>query len=373
MGQGKCSLDFGSMRKLDQSYWKGRRVFLTGHTGFKGAWLGYWLTTMGAEVHGYALAAATDPSMFELLQLDQLLNHRIGDIRNPTDLSEALDACDPEVVLHLAAQPIVSEGYVAPVETFDTNVMGVVHLLEACRRLDKPVPVLIVSSDKCYLNNGTGRAFEIDDPLGGYDPYSASKAGTEIVTTSYRASFFGDPDAPRIASCRAGNVVGGGDWSLDRLLPDCARAFHRGDPVILRNPLATRPWQHVLEPLYGYLVLLQALAQDIAFARPWNFGPIDRNHQRVGHVAELFQNAWGNGAKIEVSKQKQDWKEATTLDLNCTETARLLHFTPVLNIDNTVTLTADWYRTAYADGSAETVRGITEEQIRYYETLQERQ
>lgn len=360
------------MRTLDRSYWKGRRVFLTGHTGFKGAWLGYWLTTMGAEVHGYALAPATDPSMFELLQLDQLLTHQIGDVRNSTDLSEALEACDPEVVLHLAAQPIVSEGYAAPVETFDTNVMGVVHLLEACRRLDKPVPVLIVSSDKCYLNKGTGRAFEIDDPLGGYDPYSASKAGTEIVTTSYRASFFGNPNAPRIASGRAGNVVGGGDWSLDRLLPDCARAFHRGEPVILRNPLATRPWQHVLEPLYGYLVLAQALAEDSYFARPWNFGPIDRNHQPVGQVAELFQSGWGDGAKIEVSKHKQDWKEAATLDLNCTETTQSLHFTPVLDIDDTITLTADWYRKAYADRSAETVRRVTEEQIRYYETLQER-
>lgn len=360
------------MRKLDRSYWKGRRVFLTGHTGFKGAWLGYWLTTMGAEVHGYSLAPATDPSMFELLRLDQLLDHQIGDIRNPTNLSEALEACDPEVVLHLAAQPIVSEGYNAPVETFDTNVMGVVHLLEACRSLEKPVPVLIVSSDKCYLNNGTGRAFEIDDPMGGYDPYSASKAGTEIVTTSYRASFFRKSCAPRIASARAGNVVGGGDWSLDRLLPDCARAFHCGKPVTLRNPLATRPWQHVLEPLYGYLILAQSLAHDAAFARPWNFGPIDRNHQPVGQVAEAFREAWGEGAAIKISTMEQDWKEAAALDLNCSETTRLLQFTSVLDISGTIALTAGWYRRAYTDPSAEAVRRLTGEQIRHYEKLQAR-
>lgn len=360
------------MRTLDQSYWKGRRVFLTGHTGFKGTWLGYWLTTMGAKVHGYSLAPVTNPSMFELLQLDQLLVHHIGDIRESASLSRALEECDPEVVLHLAAQPIVSEGYTDPVETFDTNIMGVVHLLDACRGLEKPVPVLIVSSDKCYLNNGTGRAFEIDDPLGGYDPYSASKAGTEIVTTSYRASFFGKPGAPRIASARAGNVVGGGDWSLDRLLPDCARAFHCSEPVTLRNPLATRPWQHVLEPLYGYLVLAQALAQDAAFARPWNFGPIDRNHQPVGMVAEAFREAWGEGAEIAISTTKQDWKEAATLDLNCAETTRLLQFAPVLDIGDTIALTADWYRRAYADPSAEAVRRLTEEQIRHYETLQAR-
>lgn len=359
-----------SMRTLDQSYWKGRRVFLTGHTGFKGTWLGYWLTTMGAKVHGYSLAPVTDPSMFELLQLDQLLVHRIGDIRDPSSLSRALAECDPEVVLHLAAQPIVSEGYAAPVETFDTNIMGVVHLLEACRRLEKPVPVLIVSSDKCYLNNGTGRAFEIDDPLGGYDPYSASKAGTEIVTASYRASFFGKPGAPRIASARAGNVVGGGDWSIDRLLPDCARAFHRREPVSLRNPLATRPWQHVLEPLYGYLVLAQALAQDAAFARPWNFGPINRNHQPVGLVAEAFRKAWGEGATIKISTAKQDWKEAATLDLNCKITNEELKWWPALDLETTVYWTADWYRRTYSNPSSEYVRALTQDQIDSYVRLQ---
>ena len=214
------------MRRLDYNYWKGRRVFLTGHTGFKGSWLTYWLTSMGAEVRGYSLAPISTPSMFDLLQLNKLIDHQIGDIRNSFELSKTLEEFDPEVVLHLAAQPIVSEGYTNPVETFEINVMGVVYLLEACRLLNKPLPVVIVSSDKCYLNDGNGRAFEIEDPLGGFDPYSASKAGTEIVTNSYRASFFDKPNAPRIASARAGNVVGGGDWSLDRLLPDCARAFH---------------------------------------------------------------------------------------------------------------------------------------------------
>ena len=358
------------MRRLDYNYWKGRRVFLTGHTGFKGSWLTYWLTSMGAEVRGYSLAPISTPSMFDLLQLNKLIDHQIGDIRNSFQLSKTLEEFDPEVVLHLAAQPIVSEGYTNPVETFEINVMGVVYLLEACRLLNKPLPVVIVSSDKCYLNDGNGRAFEIEDPLGGFDPYSASKAGTEIVTNSYRASFFDKPNAPRIASARAGNVVGGGDWSLDRLLPDCARAFHEKTPVILRNPMATRPWQHVLEPLYGYLMLAQALEEDTNFARPWNFGPIDRNHQDVGTVATVFCDAWGEGAKIELSKVKQDWKEAATLDLDCAETTRLLQFKPVLDLDSTVGLTADWYRRAYSASSVEAIRQLTLDQIHYYENLQ---
>lgn len=363
-------MDWSSTMKLNRAYWEGRRVFLTGHTGFKGSWLSYWLVKMGAQVRGFSLAPCTDPSLFDLLKLEHLLDHHIGDIRDRDCLLQSLEEWNPDVVLHLAAQPIVSKGYISPVETFDTNIMGAVHLLEACRRLTKPIPVLIVSSDKCYLNKGNGRAFEIEDPLGGEDPYSASKAGTEIVTSSYRTSFFGQPDAPRVASARAGNVVGGGDWSLDRLLPDCARAFNLGEPVELRNPLATRPWQHVLEPLYGYLVLVQSLAKDPIYARPWNFGPIDRNHQPVGKVAEAFRDAWGNGAAIEFSKNKQEWKEAATLDLNCVETSRLLEFVPVLDMAATVALTAEWYFRAYEDLSVEAVRRLTEEQIIHYESLQ---
>lgn len=360
------------LRVLDRSYWKGRKVFLTGHTGFKGSWLAYWLTTMEAKVFGYSLAPATEPSIFNLLRLDKLLHsHTVGDICDLDSLAQAFEKCNPEVVMHLAAQPIVSKGYVAPIETFNTNIMGVAHLLECCRQLKASVPVLIISSDKCYLNVDNDHAFQVNDPLGGFDPYSASKAGTEIVTASYRASFFGKDDIPKIASCRAGNVVGGGDWSADRLLPDCARAFSSGRTAKLRNPRAIRPWQHVLEPLYGYLILAQALAQDAAFARPWNFGPCEHHHLSAGQIAGMFRDSWGEAAEIRVSDENQAWKEASTLYLDCSETTHLLKFTPKLDIGMTIAMTARWYRNAYADMNYRSVRQLTEAQIYEYINLQE--
>ncbi|MEL7282569.1 MAG: CDP-glucose 4,6-dehydratase [Pseudomonadota bacterium] len=356
--------------RLDPNFWQDKRVFLTGHTGFKGAWLAYWLVGMGAKVTGYALAPATSPALYDLLGLDQLMDSIIGDIRNATDVRAALESARPEVVLHLAAQPIVSVGYEAPVETFETNVMGVVHLLDACRDLNGQVPVLIISSDKCYRNNDDGHAFHVNDPLGGHDPYSASKAGTEIVVGAYGASYFKDADGPILASARAGNVVGGGDWSLNRLLPDGARAFAAGTPLVLRNPLATRPWQHVVEPLYGYLVLVQAMIADRKFARAWNFGPNDRNHEAVGPLAELFATAWGPNAAVQISQNTQNWKEAATLDLDCTETFERLAWKPVLDLQATVDWTAQWYRDTYSDMSTGAVRVRTQAQIDDYVQLQ---
>lgn len=358
------------MRKqVDPAFWHNKRVFLTGHTGFKGSWLAYWLHNMGAIVTGYALAPETDPSMFELLALSDIIDSHIGDIRDPETLRAAMVDAEPDIVLHLAAQPIVSIGYTDPVGTFATNVMGVVHLLEVCRELGGDLPILVVSSDKCYRNDDTGQRFKISDALGGKDPYSASKAATEIVVGAYASSYFSDPQGPRIASARAGNVVGGGDWSADRLLPDGARAFSRGDPLVLRNPLATRPWQHVIEPLYGYLLLVESMVQDRAFARAWNFGPSDRNHVPVGDLAALFAKAWGGAASVDITTHRQDWKEALTLDLDCAETYRELAWQPVLDIEATAAWTADWYRTVYADLSTEAVRTITQRQIADYVDL----
>ncbi len=355
---------------VDPSFWRGKRVFLTGHTGFKGAWLAFWLNEMGADVTGFALAPETDPALYELLALDSLINSIIGDIRDHDALRKAMIASRPEVVLHMAAQPIVSIGYRDPVGTFATNVMGVVNVLEACRELGKETPILVISSDKCYQNNNEGRAFKVGDPLGGHDPYSASKAGTEIVVGAYASSFFSAPGGPILASARAGNVVGGGDWSQERLLPDAARAFSQGRPLILRNPLATRPWQHVIEPLYGYLALVEAMVEDRSFAHPWNFGPSGRNHQSVGILANLFANAWGGGAAIEISTQEQDWKEAATLDLDCSKTNTELSWWPILDLETTVEWTADWYRKAYSDLSPDNVRSITKDQIAKYVRLQ---
>ena len=356
--------------RLDPDFWHGKRVFLTGHTGFKGAWLAYWLVGMGAKVTGYALAPTTSPSLYDLLGLDQLIDSVMGDIRNAKKMRAEIERVRPEIVLHLAAQPIVSIGYEAPAETFETNIMGVVHLLDACRHLQGNVPVLIISSDKCYRNNDDGHAFRVDDPLGGHDPYSASKAGTEIVVGAYGTSYFKDAAGPVLASARAGNVVGGGDWSVNRLLPDGARAFSAGSALALRNPLATRPWQHVVEPLYGYLVLVQAMTVDRNFGRAWNFGPNDRNHEAVGPLAKLFAAAWGADAEVEINQNTQNWKEATTLDLDCSETNECLDWMPVLDLQATVDWTAQWYRDTYTDMSMEAVRLRTEAQVNDYVQLQ---
>lgn len=357
-------------RRVTPEFWRGKRVFLTGHTGFKGAWLAFWLSGMGARVTGFALPPNTSPALYNLLGLQDRVDSHFGDIRELSALRGTLHRAAPDVVLHLAAQPIVSFGYKDPVGTFATNVMGTVHLLETCREFDRNVPILVVSSDKCYRNNDEGRAFRVDDPLGGHDPYSASKAGTEIVVAAYASSYFSAPGGPTLASARAGNVIGGGDWSEDRLLPDGARAFSAGLPLILRNPLATRPWQHVLEPLYGYLSLVEAMAKDRDFARAWNFGPSDRNHQPVGDLAQAFARAWGPEARVSISTEKQHWKEAQTLDLDCAETIAKLGWKPVLGFDDTVAWTANWYSDTSCDMTPEAVQARTQKQIDRYVQLQ---
>ncbi|MDA8983840.1 CDP-glucose 4,6-dehydratase, partial [Planktomarina temperata] len=338
-------------RQINKEFWQSRRVFITGHTGFKGSWLAYWLTQLGADVTGFSLEPNTDPSIYKLLALDNLVKTVFGDIRQINDLRDAMLGARPEVVFHLAAQPIVSDGYKDPVGTFSTNIMGVVNILEVCRILPNPVTTLVISSDKCYQNVGNNKAFTIEDPLGGDDPYSASKAATEIVSASYAASYFNKSPGSVLATARAGNVVGGGDWSLNRLLPDAARSFSNGRPLELRNPNATRPWQHVLEPLYGYMMVVEAMFADRFFAKAWNFGPSDRNNQTVGEMSNLFRSAWGDDAKIEVSDVQQDWKEAITLDLNCSVTNHQLKWKPVLDLEMTVTWTADWYKKVYKNPS----------------------
>ena len=358
-------------RRIDPGFWKGKRVFLTGHTGFKGSWLAFWLHGLGAEVTGFSLAPETDPALYNLLQLDQLMESVIGDICDADVLKQALLRSNPDIVLHLAAQPIVSTGYREPVKTFNTNVMGVVNLLEVVRTFDRNMAVLVISSDKCYLNNEDGRPFKVGDPLGGHDPYSASKAGTEIVVGSYGASYFSSPQGPVLASARAGNVVGGGDWSRDRLLPDGARAFSRGEPLILRNPLATRPWQHVVEPLYGYLLLAEAMTQDRDFAGAWNFGPSNRNHETVGKLANMFAESWGDEASVEIETREQDWHEARSLDLDCAVTNEKLGWWPVLDLKETVRWTADWYRSVSGTLDPADAQDLTMAQINDYCRIQE--
>ncbi|MGK7659754.1 MULTISPECIES: CDP-glucose 4,6-dehydratase [unclassified Marinovum] len=363
-------MDKVTHRRVTPEFWRGKRVFLTGHTGFKGSWLTVWLAALGARTTGFSLPPHTSPAMFNLLQLAGNTTHHIGDIRDADALKQAMRAAEPDVVIHMAAQPIVSEGYQNPVGTFGTNVMGVVNILEACREIDREIPVVIISSDKCYRNDDQNQDFVVSDPLGGHDPYSASKAGTEIVTNAYRDSYFSRNGTPRLASGRAGNVIGGGDYSFDRLLADGARAFAADTPLVLRNPLATRPWQHVLEPLYGYMVLAEALAEDCSFARPWNFGPDQTENRAVRDLANAFALAWGANRVVDVSTKPQDWREATALGLDCTETQDTLGWRPVLDLPEAIQWTADWYRTAAESATKSALRAITETQIARYEELQ---
>jgi CDP-glucose 4,6-dehydratase len=357
-------------RVIDRGFWNGKSVFVSGHTGFKGSWLSVWLTALGARVSGYSLAPNTSPAMFEMLKLDDTLDHRVGDIRDRKGFSAALLEARPDVVIHMAAQPIVSEGYEHPVETFDVNVMGVVYLLQACRAIARDIPVVVVSSDKCYLNDEKGVPFRTDNPLGGYDPYSASKAGTEIVTTAYRSSFFHAEGTPRIASGRAGNVIGGGDYSLNRLFPDAARAFSAAEPLRLRNVSAVRPWQHVLEPLYGYMVLAQAVMDNRSFAKPWNFGPDLAANRTVKDISALFAQSWGGGARVLLPEHRQDWHEARLLSLDCAETQNVLGWKPALSLDESVDWSVTWYRESAAGAGVQAMRDLTLSQIAAYEARQ---
>lgn len=356
--------------RLDPNFWKAKRVLVTGHTGFKGSWLTYWLVELGAKVIGFSLQPNTRPSLFNALELEKLIDHSIGDIRDSEKFHDFIRNANPDIVLHLAAQPIVSTGYEDPVGTFNTNVMGVVNLLEYFRGSDRVIPILIISSDKCYLNDDHGNPFKISDPLGGYDPYSASKAGTEIVVGAYRSSYFNKQSGPRLASARAGNVIGGGDWSKDRLIPDAVLAFNEGIPAHIRNPKAKRPWQHVIEPLYGYLILVQALEHSLHFAAPWNFGPNTENALDVEEVCERLAHYWQNDAKYEFSTDKQSWKEAKVLELDVTRTSSHLQFESVLGPNETIKWTSDWYKSYYFEPDVSNSRDLCKQQISNYTLLQ---
>lgn len=284
------------MSVIDPKFWRGKRVFLTGHTGFKGSWLSLWLQSMGAELHGYALNPTTNPALFDEAHVAQGMKSVIGDIRDYGSLAEALKQSRAEIVIHMAAQPLVRLSYDQPVETYATNVMGTVHLLEAIRQVGGVRAVVNVTTDKCYENKEWVWGYREDEPMGGYDPYSNSKGCSELVTSAYRRSFFQKSDTA-LASARAGNVIGGGDWALDRLVPDILRAFERKEPVVIRNPYATRPWQHVLEPLSGYLTLAQKLYEDgQSYAEGWNFGPNEDDAKPVQWIVEELVNDWGAGA-----------------------------------------------------------------------------
>lgn len=354
---------------VDRDFWRGRSVFLTGHTGFKGGWLATWLLDMGARVAGYALKPETEPSYFAQCGLAERMTSSIGDVRQEHDLRAALAAHAPEVVFHLAARPLVRASYRAPVETFAVNVLGTAHLLEAARHTPSVRAVVVVTSDKCYQNQERERGYHEDEPLGGDDPYSASKAGAELVTSAYRRSFFDVTGAAGAATARAGNVIGGGDWSEDRLVPDTMRALERGEPVVVRNPEAVRPWQHVLEPLAGYLMLGQALHDDPRrYAGAWNFGPLDADTVSVATVVDLVIRAHGSGAwrRAPAEAGAPPPHEAAILRLDCSKAAAHLHWRPRLALAEATMLAVDWYRAARTPPAA-SMYDVTVEQLRAYE------
>ncbi|WP_078556874.1 CDP-glucose 4,6-dehydratase [Bacillus alkalicellulosilyticus] len=322
---------------LDSKFWKGKKVFITGHTGFKGSWLSLWLTKLGAEVTGYALLPQTTPSMFDICNLKHMMDSRIGNIIDRENLEKIINEINPDIVFHLAAQPYVGESYKHPVETFETNVLGTVNVLEAVRRnLQKGAnirAVLNVTTDKCYVNKEWYWGYRENEPLGGKDPYSSSKACSELVTASYRDSFFTTtfPNVG-IATARAGNVIGGGDWSPDRLIPQCLDAILKGQHLQLRNPLAIRPWQHVLEPLCGYLILAEKLyKQGSKYADAWNFGPDFSDCQTVEKVVQKLLRLFNSSINLKATNAS--FQEANLLMLDCSKAKTQLEWSPVWNLD----------------------------------------
>ena len=339
---------------MTPDFWRGRRVFLTGHTGFKGAWLSLLLRELGASVSGYALAPPPGPNLFDLAKIDGMLHHQVADIRDGAALTASVRAAQPDIVIHMAAQALVRESYVDPVATYATNVMGTVNLLEAVRAVQSVRAVLVVTTDKCYANSGQQRNFQEEDRLGGYDPYSNSKACCELVVSSYRDSFFnGDSYAAHgvaLASARAGNVIGGGDWSKDRLIPDLMGHFMQGTRPCLRSPHATRPWQHVLECLRGYLILCERLFHDgVPFAQAWNFGPKPGDAKPVAWIADTLAALWGPGAGWDVDERPQP-HEAAFLQLDTSKAAERLDYHPVWGLDHALPMIAAWFR-AYQSGA----------------------
>ena len=352
-------------KRNDVDFWRGRKVLLTGHTGFKGAWLALWLRNLGAKVTGYALEPASAPTLWDMVE-DAVTGtggrSLIGDIRDAARVREVAAETDPHVVIHMAAQALVRESYRDPLATYATNVMGTANLLEACRALRAIECVMVVTSDKVYENSGTGRAFEEGDRLGGHDPYSNSKACAELVTMSYRECFFGN-GAP-LATVRAGNVIGGGDWSADRLIPDCVRALKAGTPVTLRYPDAVRPWQHVLEPLSGYLALARALVEAPRTApRAVNFGPDPQAFCSVHEVVDAFSARFAGKPGWERDAAEHP-EEARALTLSSELAGRALEWSPMLGIEESLSWTADWYK---AEAAGENMLQFTEAQLAQYQ------
>lgn len=340
-------------------FWKNKRVFVTGHTGFKGSWLSLWLQSYGAIVKGYALEPYTTPDLFTVARVSEDMESEIGDIRDFDTLSKSMVAFNPDILIHMAAQPLVRYSYKNPIETYEVNVMGTIHVLESARQCPNLKSIVSVTTDKCYENKEWVWGYREDEPMGGHDPYSSSKGCAELVTSAYRRSYFDERDTAFVASARAGNVIGGGDWSDDRLIPDILRAFEKGDPVIIRNPLSTRPWQHVLEPLSGYLVLAEKLYNEgKLYAEGWNFGPKDEDCRPVEWILNNMTEKWGKGASWALD-EKSNPHEAGFLKLDISKAKSRLKWEPKWDLNEALDLIVDWHH-SYLKGDNMKERCLSE-------------
>jgi len=344
----------------DPRFWKNKKVFITGHTGFKGAWLCLWLNLMGAKISGYALRPPTRPSLFDLCGVDEIVSSHTADIRNFRALRSALISEKPEIVIHMAAQPLVRESYSDPVGTYTTNVIGTVNLLEAVRSCGGVKALVNVTTDKCYENKESSRGYREADPLGGFDPYSSSKACSELVTAAYRSSFLGDKMS--VATARAGNTIGGGDWGADRLVPDLIKALMKSRKLLIRSPRSVRPWQHVLEPLSGYLLLSERLYEDGAkYAEAWNFGPDHKDARNVEWIVKRLISKLG-GVSYAVDRSKQP-HETSYLSLDASKAKKRLGWRPVWDVETAIDMVVDWTN-AYKAGKD--VKKVCLDQIKTY-------
>lgn len=351
-------------KQTTTAFWQNKRVLVTGHTGFKGSWLTLWLQSMGANVCGVALAPPTTPSLFDLLDLAKHMQHNVVDIRNYDQVFQVISAFQPEIIFHMAAQPLVRLSYQQPVETYATNVMGTVHVLEAARRVGSVKAIVNITTDKCYENREWVWGYREDEPMGGHDPYSNSKGCAELVSSAYRKSFMQQAGIA-MATVRAGNVIGGGDWALDRLVPDILRALQHQQPVQIRNPNAIRPWQHVLEPLSGYLLLAERLYQNgQQDAEGWNFGPRDEDAQPVQWIVEKLCEAWGNHATWSLQPGEHP-HEANYLKLDISKARQRLHWFPRWPLQTALQHIADWHK-AWLNG--QDMRAMCLKQINLYQS-----
>lgn len=360
MGVGTGTLERVGM--IDPAFWRDRRALVTGHTGFKGGWLCLWLEELGARVSGYALEPSTTPNLFDLADVGQGMRSLIGDVRDGAAVRSAFQETEPEIVFHLAAQSLVRRSYADPVDTWSTNVMGTLHVLEAARATPSVGAVVVVTSDKCYENHERIRPYREDDPMGGADPYSASKGAAELLASSYRRSFLTE-GGPKLATGRAGNVIGGGDYSEDRLIPDLVAAAVATTPATVRNPNGVRPWQHVLEPLAGYLLLAERLFKGDDVDEGWNFGPDTEGQRTVGEVVKRFGEEWGEGAEWTAAETPGP-HEATLLALDSEKARQELGWSPRWTFDTAIAATVSWYR--QVAGSPSEARALTVAQIHDY-------